>query len=124
MDFTPQLLINNANEFRWVGIVFGPLANGFLLASTWFRRSRYINIEYVTDFQTNRHLKVLVDYLVTGGTAAVVGGVTGAAAAGGGVTGAAAAVAGGGVTGAAAAGGGVTGAAAAGGGAVGATEAG
>ena len=34
MNFTPQLLINNTNEFRWVGIVFG---KWFLAGEHWFQ---------------------------------------------------------------------------------------
>jgi hypothetical protein len=34
MNFTPQLLINNTNEFRWVGTVFG---KWFLADEHWFQ---------------------------------------------------------------------------------------
>jgi hypothetical protein len=34
MNFTPQLLINNTNEFRWVGTVFG---KWFLAGEHWFQ---------------------------------------------------------------------------------------
>jgi hypothetical protein len=34
MKFTPQLLINNTNEFRWVGTVFG---KWFLAGEHWFQ---------------------------------------------------------------------------------------
>jgi hypothetical protein len=34
MKFTPQLLINNTNEFQWVGTVFG---KWFLAGEHWFQ---------------------------------------------------------------------------------------
>ena len=34
MNFTPQLLINNSSEFRWVGTVFG---KWFLAGEHWFQ---------------------------------------------------------------------------------------
>ena len=34
MNFTPQLLINNTNEFRWVGTVLG---KWFLAGEHWFQ---------------------------------------------------------------------------------------
>ena len=34
MNFTPQLLINNTSEFRWVGTVFG---KWFLAGEHWFQ---------------------------------------------------------------------------------------
>ncbi len=34
MNFTPQLLINNSSEFRWVGSVFG---KRFLAGKHWFQ---------------------------------------------------------------------------------------
>ena len=34
MNFTPQLLINNSSEFRWVGAVFG---KWFLAGEHWFQ---------------------------------------------------------------------------------------
>ena len=53
MNFTPQLLINNTNEFRWVGTVLG---KWFLAGEHWFQflpldngtKTRFVQVQCFT----------------------------------------------------------------------------
>jgi hypothetical protein len=66
MNFTPQLLINNANEFRWVGTVFGKwfLAGG----EHWFQflplddgtKTRFVQGECFTGLGVGLFIKLMV----------------------------------------------------------------